>query len=324
MHDFLTSVYQVVRHGMNTNSYKFALLRALVRIAPSVDTASPVITTKQLSPIFVELYWPLEVNFHLRQGIDPDKDPIVMCEIRKLLKKGTIYHGMKLSHFIKTYPKEYAEVVSRTDKNAFNYVLSCFHTVRKAEVKNPLFTHQGDMGKSCGEICLTDDALDFLISNAQLLDFIAIAGWTKFTEAVSSSPKLFSKLSGEQPKRGNLVTWRESLSILQEGKCFYCGVPDPSKPHIDHVIPWSYVLEDRTWNLVLSCDSCNGKKSDRLPSIDLISKLQKRNISLLGGCLEIHNKKFLRDFDEWKTRDLKLHVNALYDQAVGEQYPLWL
>lgn len=47
--------------------------------------------------------------------------------------------------------------------------------------------------------------------------------------------------------------------------------------HVDHFIPWSYVYEDKEWNLVLSCSSCNLKKSDYLASEKCLDKIQKRN-----------------------------------------------
>ena len=78
MDQHIGTLYQIEAAGQKTNSYKFALWRALTRLAPSTDEAKPLISKSDLAPLFVEYYWPLEVRYHLRQGIDPDKDPIVM------------------------------------------------------------------------------------------------------------------------------------------------------------------------------------------------------------------------------------------------------
>jgi 5-methylcytosine-specific restriction endonuclease McrA len=100
-----------------------------------------------------------------------------------------------------------------------------------------------------------------------LVEYVAVAGWVDCTETFSSSPKLFTILSGERPRRGSLAKWKHTLATLQKHRCFYCEGAELRKPEVDHVLPWSYVLEDRTWNLVLSCDECNGSKSNRLPGV---------------------------------------------------------
>jgi 5-methylcytosine-specific restriction endonuclease McrA len=46
---------------------------------------------------------------------------------------------------------------------------------------------------------------------------------------------------------------------------------------VDHVLPWSFVLEDRTWNLVLACRKCNNEKRDKLTNMGAIERLCARN-----------------------------------------------
>ncbi len=83
------------------------------------------------------------------------------------------------------------------------------------------------------------------------------------------------------------------------------------------------MLEDRTWNLALSCHECNGAKSNRLPQAALFQKLVDRNRELMSGQVAGSDERFLRHFDEWRSRDLISHIRALYDQAVAEQFPVW-
>ena len=104
MDRYISALYQIVTRGLNTNSYKFALWRALASLAPSTDERNPEISKHDLSPVFLEYYWPLEVKYHIRQGIDPDKDPIVMVLIRELVKAGKITEGETLTGL----PKENA------------------------------------------------------------------------------------------------------------------------------------------------------------------------------------------------------------------------
>ena len=154
------------------------------------------------------------------------------------------------------------------------------------------------------------------------IDYLAIAGWVDFNETVTYAPKLFLKLSGERPPRGSGAQWRTVLHSLQQGQCFYGKDHDMSDPHVDHFLPWSYVLEDRTWNLVLTCRSCNSSKSDRLPPLSMMEKLIERNRRLMDETAK-SGGTFHRHFVEWKSRDLAAHVRALHDQALAEQFPLW-
>jgi hypothetical protein len=79
---YLTFLYEAVTKGLNTTSYKLALWRALARLAPGTDEEKPVISKRDLAPLFLEYYWPLEVQYHLRQATDPTRDPVVMMVIR--------------------------------------------------------------------------------------------------------------------------------------------------------------------------------------------------------------------------------------------------
>ena len=93
MDTYLNVLYEIVTRGLNTNSYKFALLRALARQASDTDTERPVITKKTLAALFLEYYWALEITYRLRPGTDPDKDPVVMVLIRERVKNDIIKSG---------------------------------------------------------------------------------------------------------------------------------------------------------------------------------------------------------------------------------------
>src|SRR5215813_10485988 len=107
MDNYIAALYAIVTKGLNTNSYKFALWRALARLASGTDPKRPSISKQQLAPLFLSYYWPLEVKYHIRQGIDPNKDPIIMKRIRQLIGVGTIAHGETLKDFQSKRPDEY-------------------------------------------------------------------------------------------------------------------------------------------------------------------------------------------------------------------------
>jgi hypothetical protein len=71
MDQYIVTLYEIVTTGVKANSYKFALWRALAALAPTTDAERPCISKQDLAPLFLRYYWPLEVKYHIRQGIDP-------------------------------------------------------------------------------------------------------------------------------------------------------------------------------------------------------------------------------------------------------------
>lgn len=89
------------------------------------------------------------------------------------------------------------------------------------------------------------------------------------------------KLELSTPRRENLSVYKEILyEEFEEKTCFYCGKKLKAKTHVDHFIPWSFVKDDKIWNFVLACPSCNEKKSNKLPSNDYLFSIKKRNRKL--------------------------------------------
>lgn len=142
MDRYLSVLYEIVTRGHNTNSYKFALWRALAVLAPSTDGSNPTISKQDLSSLFLEYYWPLEVKYHIRQG-DPDKDPIVMVRIRELLKSERITQGETLKEFQKRMPDDYKALHGRVAREAFDDVIPRFHKVHRAPIAPAIFTFTG-------------------------------------------------------------------------------------------------------------------------------------------------------------------------------------
>jgi hypothetical protein len=322
MDRYIGTLYQIVAAGQKTNSYKFALWRALTRLAPSTDEAKPVISKSDLAPLFVEYYWPLEAKYHLRQGVDPDKDPIVMKRIRELIEAGDITHGDALQDFRTEEPEKYEILIARVAKAAFDDVIPRFHKIRGAPVAPSIFNYTGVEGRCGDSIALTPDGRRFLIEYHKLIDYVAVSGWVRFTEQFTSAPKLHDKIEGTKLRRGAVSKWRSALLEIQNGKCFYDETHEMSSPEVDHLLPWSFVPEDKTWNLVLACRKCNNVKRDRLTDVGALELLCSRNEKILKGAINT-DSAFSRHFAEWHSRNLTAYVKSLYDQAVADGFPSW-
>lgn len=97
---------------------------------------------------------------------------------------------------------------------------------------------------------------------------------------------LSPKLELATPKREDLSVYREILRReFEEDTCFYCGKKLQKVIHVDHFIPWSFVKDDKIWNFVLSCPTCNEKKNNRVPGKDYLIRIEDRNkkIQLLNN-----------------------------------------
>ena len=135
MDRYLSVLFEIVTRGLNTNSYKFALWRALANLAPQTDVASPKISKRELSLQFLQYYWPLETKFRIRQSTDPDRDPIVMKLIRQRLHAGTITQGESVTAFKRRNPQEHQVLLAQIAQRAFDDVIPRFHIVHRTPIK---------------------------------------------------------------------------------------------------------------------------------------------------------------------------------------------
>jgi len=318
MEPLLDTVSRIIRDGQNSNSYKFALLRALAEIASSDSRDRGTITTERLAECFVTYYWDLTLKYHVRQGTNPDKDPRVMRRIRDLLKSGRISEKTKLEEFRKT--EDYRDLIEQIAREAFGDVIPRLHTVRGKQRKPMLYQEEKD------GVRIDDTTWDFLNSHSPVIAQLAIGGWVKFTEQYTSAPKLFQKIQGVDPNRTALSPYRKFLVAYSNNLCFYCDKEAGGNPHADHVIPWSYMVEDRAWNLVLSCDRCNRDKWYYLPpEQSFLEKLIQRNHILVADDLASlpNGQKIKRDFAEWELSNLDKHIRESWHKAHADGFSLW-
>ena len=202
MDQYIATLYEIVTRGRNTNSYKFALWRALAGLAPSTDEQSPNISKHEIAPLFLKYYWPLEVKYHIRQGIDPDKDPIVMKLIRQLVEAGKIDQGQTLKDFDRRMPGDHKALLAEIEREAFDDVIPRFHIVHEKPITPNIFTFTGRPGHAGDVIKLTEGGRQFLIQYRKLVDYVAVSGWVRFTEGFTSAPRLHDKIDGSELKRG--------------------------------------------------------------------------------------------------------------------------
>jgi len=232
-------------------------------------------------------------------------------------------HGAR-EKFRKNNPQEYQKILDRCCRagGCFDEVVPRLHTIRRRQVDAPLYDF--DMQKR--ELHLRPGARQFLKEYSAVVELLSIGAWTRFTEQYATQPRLYEKISGIRPER-HALRYKTLLHSYSGGICFYCKTESNSQLHVEHVIPWSFVFEDRIWNLVLACQNCNSSKSDQTPSDPYIERLNTRNQEFLKWLVEdgasakgTHARK---DFNDFQDRSLGEHLRTLVQICRDEEFGTW-
>ena len=258
-----------MRHARKSASYKPALLKALVRCCQqSPDLQIPL---DAIGREFTKLYWNQTVVYHLRQAVSLSKESVAVKLIRRIAAE---HKTRDLSRLSATGRVKIDRQMSRL---LTVNVLSAFHYSKPPHMPSLYCWKPGQ-----SDVMITPEGRRFLISQAPALELIANFYWAEFLENCNRlAPRIVQKVSREGASRKSLQKYLNIL-LMESQSCFYCGsgFGEGLVPTVDHVIPWSFLLEDGLWDLVLACSRCNAGKSDWLPSDAFIRKLALRNRAL--------------------------------------------
>ncbi len=284
-----------------SSSYKPALLKALIRIAST--PADIDIAFDRLGAEFLRLYWTQTVVFRLRQAPSLAKEPEVVQEIRRVATANRVRDLRELPI------SERKKLESRLARVLPINVVDAFHASAPASMP-PLFERA-----TKNSIRLTADTQAFLRENAGALQAIANLWWARYLEKVNQlAPLIVQKVERDGARRTSVAKYSELLRALDGPRCFYCerNVSGGLKGHVDHVIPWSFMLADPLWDLVLACENCNLAKSDVLPHRDYLTKLTTRHVQRAKIAVPPSIASVLLPADE---------VERYYDAALGVEWP---
>jgi hypothetical protein len=288
------------RRALMSSTYKPALLRALIRVVGKSDALE--IPLAALGDAFCALYWNQVVVHKLRQSAVVAKEPEVVRWIR------TAAEACRSRKYADLPAPARSALGLRVARTLTIDVLRRFHNSRPKGLE-PLFTWSA--GTDC--IFITDEARDFIRSNHVALEMIANYAWAQYLEICNRvTPRVLLKVSGDI-KREPLARYLQILLDDGEICCFYCGAlfGEQCRPSVDHVIPWSFALEDKLWDLVLACVGCNSAKSDWLPAEAFIEKLMHRNSVLVRRSLP-RGMSMLSNGND---------VTRLYEVAIASDWP---
>lgn len=197
------------------------------------------------------------------------------------------------------------ELLDAALSTGFAYVLDAYHSVNGAELLARFFEVSG-RGK--GRHVMIADELFRVLDAAPSVSLETEARWSlvEYAWEAGVSPSLVSISydgkaetfcsTGEGARRRSLASARDALNGYQKGQCFYCyariELEGKERCDVDHFFP--HVLAptlkgvnlEGVWNLVLACPECNrgvGGKFARVPSIEYLERLSKRNEFLISS-----------------------------------------
>lgn len=260
------------------NTYKFGFIKSLLDNTFNVQEVSEgcFLTYSQIFSKFTENYWNLVVKYNLRQMRADKNNSISKIEqiLQEVIKNEYVLTSLDFDALNET-TRSYLikKVISECKKYVIGALYSDFEGV----------IYSFDL-KSNG-IILNKSICDFMLKYKSELERLNYYAWAKFLENVNTDNALvrvLDKLDSATPRRRDLTLYREILrKEFEENTCFYCRKKLGNNIHVDHFIPWSFVKDDKLWNFVLACPTCNTKKNNRLPTLESLERIQIRNQSII-------------------------------------------
>jgi 5-methylcytosine-specific restriction endonuclease McrA len=296
----VTDVAALMRHASMSSTYKPALLKALLRCVRLGDRSE--ISLEAIGREFTRLYWNQTVVYHLRQAASLSKEASAV----KLIREAARTHGVRDLDLL---PRDARAALDKKMAKLLQVnVLEAFHAT-KPETMPRLY----EWVPGSAAITVGPDIRAFMRANEAPLELIGNYYWALFLENTNRlAPRIVQKVQRNALDRQSLQRYLTILKQDSDGRCFYCkrSFDAAVRVTVDHVIPWSFLLEDPLWDLVLACAQCNGSKSDWLPAEASLRALLERNRKRRED-LRRH-VSFLISDDE---------VERLYHAAISVEWP---
>jgi len=271
----------IILFGSNVASYKFALAKSLIDLGSNTND---LIKLEDLS---------IPYTTHLCEHLK-NKPKQITSKSSRFLDACNRYNRNEISK---------DQLINFSVKRGFENVIDAFHIVRREPIRMRFFYDERKNNKG---IRLTDDFYN-LISNTSLKEDLEDetesrwrlvesaweAGVSKSLMSIKYDKNTEELFTFNHERRVDVTSCRGGLNGYQKGRCFYCCKPISIKTHseeithVDHFLPWSVRNEvdniNGIWNLVLACQSCNLKKSNRHPKSKFLDELHKRNEYLINS-----------------------------------------
>ena len=302
MSEYIKLWLEIIENMNNDNTYKLAWGRALLELILEIEHVKDdnIISFNDIAKKMLKYYWNQIYFFNLKQS--PAKVLVIVQETEKCIH----FVSQKKDSNIPIWFDQ-AEIYLKQDQSFYQKEIKKIATKLTHDVSWRFKIVKGDSLEIYNldipnrEVHFTKSDVYDLKEYAFVLSQLLNYRWAQLLEKFNNSPKIASKVKGisdEKIRRHNLRKYRDILLEQMEDEKiidFYTDdILDFNDISVDHVIPWSFMYSDDIWNLVLTSKSINSKKSNAVPSEQIIKKLESRNIKLLKVVKEEKYKKELQ------------------------------
>jgi hypothetical protein len=315
----------VILFGNNVASYKFALGKALLRLA---GEGKERVTLQDLAEPFAA---------HLCEHLGHTDKQATSKESR-FLEACRAFNRSEIDK---------DRLVETTVRLGFNNVIDAFHVVGAKPIPVQFFVDERQERPKA--VRLTDQLIQLagcvqfqnltpeVEARWRLVETAWSLGLPPHLLAVSYESESGLLVVPERYGRRKSVTGsRQALNGYQKGKCFYCARPvvldDASflGVDVDHFFPHMLKLElqgwnlDGVWNLVLACRDCNrgvNGKSARVPDLPYVERLHARNEWLIDSHHPLRETIIAQTGTSEPER--RAFLQGRYDDAIAALIHTW-
>jgi hypothetical protein len=215
---------------------------------------------------FLRYYWPLRFKFRLKQ--EATKTPIA---VYRILEEYESKIGVKSTPSKKFMcSDQFASLRLKTIREGI-----------KPQVLHKLLNdcRVYSINRGSNSITIKKEAVEYMKNNKKVLESALNHMIAGYLEKCNSSPNISTKL--EEKITRTKLTKGEFAEIISMQKycCFYCGRAGESFAQ-EHFVPWNFIFDTQTFNIVASCQACNSSKNDRLADPRFLEKILERNDNL--------------------------------------------
>jgi hypothetical protein len=309
---FLLNIGRLLQDGGFVATYKHALLLSIADICVENgdDTGAKFrINIDELADKYILYYW--------RQAIP--YQPLGTAE-GAILKQNTGKQALVIT-LIEKAGRESGNSITRLKVDAPRYRIlrkKVARTIRKMPLwklqtigrKNLEFlyphAHQQSQSIELKEgVCFCFRLFHGLIHE------LVRGAWLRFVRSIKENQSLLGTASDISDfmfgsSRAQLEVCRPILADYQNGQCFYCVKALQDRIEVDHFIPWSRYPVDFGHNFVLSHQTCNAQKGDRLAAEVHLERWWRRSVE--------HGAELTDRFQE---------KNIVHDLEASRRITLW-
>jgi len=166
-------------------------------------------------------------------------------------------------------------------------------------------------------IILHDSWRNYFLINFKIIEGFCLWHLARFLQKKNpNTPNVNEKIISK-PQRNSLNDARKIWQdVIRENDLFcpFSEIKLGKDFHIDHYLPWSFVLHDQIWNLIPINSRINSVKSNKIPDIqEHFTNYSEIQYTLLGYLLTNKKKKYLEDYVT------NFHLNHQQLSALSEE-----